>query len=121
MGITEREIIEAYNVMYDEMYGEEELARGQKGSLPNENLVGLLTVARVLKRVMEKCAIEVACSIDQIRPPNLTLSQANAIIDMEDIGYSEGLGPETSLSNEAWDEMLLWAEAATGRKAVRDR
>jgi hypothetical protein len=70
---------------------------------------------------MEKCAIEISCSIDQVRPPNLTLSQANAIIDMEDNGYSEGLGPETSSSDEAWDEMVVRAEAATGRKAVRNQ
>jgi hypothetical protein len=115
MGINEREIADTYIKMYSQL-----AERVPTGTGFGTEVAAILTAARVLKRTMEKCAIEISCSIDQVRPPSLTLSQANAIIDMEDHGYSEGLGPETETADAAWDEMVVWAEAATGRKAVRN-
>lgn len=38
---------------------------------------------------------------------------ANAIIDMDDIAYEEGLGPKT---REAWNELVLRAELVAERK-----
>lgn len=47
----------------------------------------------------------------------LTKSLAHAVIDMENVGYSEGLGPEERTSFEAWKLLVKTAEDFVGRKA----
>ena len=41
-----------------------------------------------------------------------------AILDMEDHGFGEGLGPETHARAEAWKDLVEVAEKHTGRKAL---
>lgn len=110
MGIQEREIIEKYREMLAERGGVNVSADG----------VATLTAARVLKRVLEKCCIEVCGVVEQLQPEpelRLTLHQANAIIDMDNHGYSESLGPEDEGACEGWGELLELAETVTGRTA----
>ena len=47
----------------------------------------------------------------------LTEDLANAIIDMDNHGSSEGLGPITDASYDAWKIIVKSAEEKTGRKA----
>ena len=51
----------------------------------------------------------------------LTKALAHAIIDMDDHGYSEGLGPGTRESIDAWKLLLKTAEDLTGRDADETR
>ncbi len=44
----------------------------------------------------------------------LTEDLANAIIDMDNHGYSEGLGPDTPERMEAWQKIVAVAEEQTG-------
>ncbi len=112
MGIYERDIIEKYREMLTEKGGVNVSTDG----------LAILTAARVLKQTMEKCALEVCGSIDIHREAinsfdfTLTLPQANAIIDMDNIGHMKGLGPEPE-SRQGWGELLTQAEAITGRIA----
>lgn len=46
---------------------------------------------------------------------------AHAILDMDDHGYSEGLGPENNGGMEAWRELVSKAEQITGRKSLDTR
>ncbi len=81
----------------------------------------------VLKRTMEKCCNEICSSIKTTKERQmatlgedylwLTIEQANGIIDMENHGYSEGLGPLTEGNLKGWSELLEKAETITGRKA----
>ena len=115
MGIQEKEIVELFNKMFV-------VAQNGQCVQPNVNMIGILTAARVLKQEMENCCIEICGAIEQSRPEyelKLTLDQANAIIDMEDIGYGEGLCPDTDETFEAWDEMVELAQIVTGRKSFR--
>lgn len=48
----------------------------------------------------------------------LTEPLAHAIIDMDDISFSEGLGPKNKVSIGAWITLLRMAENLIGRKAV---
>ena len=108
MGIQEKEIVELYREMQAERGGAKITSDG----------IATLTAARVLKRVMEKCCIEVCESIEASQPKyelKLTLHQANAVIDMDDI--VEGIGPPTEEAFQGWDELLTQAEILTGRKA----
>ena len=50
-------------------------------------------------------------------PIKLTKSLAFAIIEMDNIAWSEGLGPETDKSCDAWRELLAQAETVTDQKA----
>jgi hypothetical protein len=49
----------------------------------------------------------------------MTGSMANAIIDMDNIGWSEGLGPETDARADAWDVLVNSAEEVTGKQSYR--
>jgi hypothetical protein len=116
MGINEREIAATYLEMYSEVM---EGVVGTRASYTDE-VVAILTAARILKRVMEKCAIEISGSIDQLRQPSkyaMTHPQAMAIIDMDNRGYSEGLGPKTEEGSQGWGQLLELAEVITDRKA----
>ncbi|MHC4300932.1 MAG: hypothetical protein ACYS7Y_26965 [Planctomycetota bacterium] len=44
---------------------------------------------------------------------------AQAVLDMDDIGWSEGLGPTGDFRQEAWDRLVKAAEVQSGRKADR--
>lgn len=46
----------------------------------------------------------------------VTKDLANAIIDMDNHGYSEGLGPETEKGFDAWDKLVMMAEYISDRK-----
>lgn len=94
MGVQEKEIVELYREMQAE--------RGGAKITPDG--LATLTAARILKRTMEKCAIEICEAIEL----KLTPQQANAVIHMDNHGYSKSQG---------WDELLTQAEAITGRKA----
>lgn len=110
MGIQEKEIIELFRKMKAEKGGTKITSDG----------LATLTAARVIKRVMEKCCIEVCGAIEQSQPEyelKLTLHQANAIIDMDNHGYSEGFGPKDERACEGWGELLELAELITGRTA----
>jgi len=50
---------------------------------------------------------------------NMTL--ADAICDMEDIGFNEGLGPDTSERTEAWNELVDAAERCACRVTHKKR
>jgi hypothetical protein len=54
-------------------------------------------------------------------PDKLTNALANAIIDMEDHGYSECLGPNTERASEAWNALVLEAEEVADRKTDEHR
>ncbi len=111
MGIQEKEIMEMYREMLAERKG------------VNITLEGLatLTAARILKGTMENCCLKICDSLEQLREKinsfdfTLTLQQAMAVIDMDDIGFDEGLGPETKEACDGWGELLTQAEAITGR------
>ncbi len=110
MGIQEKEIIELFRKMKAEKGGTKITSDG----------LATLTAARVLKRVLEKCCIEVCGAIEQSQPEyelKLTLHQANALIDMENHGYSENLGPDDEGACEGWGELIALAETVTGRRA----
>lgn len=47
---------------------------------------------------------------------NFTLRHAHAIIDMDNHGFSEGLGPSEE-NDEAWEELVRVAEEKTGRQS----
>lgn len=47
----------------------------------------------------------------------LTIELANAIIDVDDICMSEGLGPDRPYA-AAWETLVIAAECETGRSAV---
>ena len=49
--------------------------------------------------------------------PGMDVDLAHAIIDMDDHGTSESLGPSTMPRADAWEALVLKAEAATGRKS----
>ena len=97
MGIQEQEIIEKYREMLAE----------RKGVNITTDGLAILTAARILKRVAEKCCIEICGAIEQsqLDQLKLTLPQANAIIDMDDHGYA----------CDEWIELLKLAETVTGR------
>lgn len=114
MGIQEKEIVELYREMQAERHG---------AKLTSDGLA-ILTAARVLKRAMEKCAIEICGAIEGLKQPDkyaMTLPQARAILEMDCIAYSEGQGPETDADFAGWDAMVEQAEILTGEKAIRDR
>ena len=52
---------------------------------------------------------------------DLTFHLAHAIIEMDDIAYSEGQGPENNEQCGAWDELIRKAEKVTGRRANCNR
>ena len=111
MGIQEQEIIDLFREMQTERHGAKVTIEG----------LAVLTAARLLKRAMEKCTIEICGSIEQTGTgPELSfnLSQARAILEMDIIAYSEGQGPEAQ-DHEGWDAMVELAEAMTGEKAIR--
>ena len=58
MRFQEKEIVQAYIEMYGAM-------KDEGVNCPSET-IAILTVARVLARVMEKCTFEICGSIDQI-------------------------------------------------------
>jgi hypothetical protein len=43
--------------------------------------------------------------------------EAHAILDMDDHGYSESLGPHQDESRAAWTKLVAQAEEITGRLA----
>ena len=49
----------------------------------------------------------------------LTKDLADAICDMDDIGFSEGLGPEKTESSAEWDKLVAAAEKRTLRSCDR--
>lgn len=51
----------------------------------------------------------------------ITQALAHAIIDMDNHGYSEGLGPNTKESTIAWKSLLKAAEDSTGRESDETR
>ena len=48
----------------------------------------------------------------------MDLATANAIIEMDNVGYSEGLGPDDAGECDAWSRLVERAEKVTGRKAA---
>lgn len=70
---------------------------------------GIWKVMPVLVRKQEEPAID------------LTKPLANAIIDMEDIAFSEGQGPCDGPSTDAWEALVAEAEKAAGREADATR
>lgn len=119
MGIQEKEIVELYRAM------ETAAATPTSASKPPLKLevIAILTAARILKRVVEKCTIEVCGAIEGLKQPDkyaMTLHQANAIIDMDNHGYSNGLCSATEEDWWGWNELLKLAELVTGRTAYRN-
>ncbi len=51
----------------------------------------------------------------------LTEDLAHAIVDMDDHGFSEGLGPETLKGAAAWEALVVAAELIADRKADATR
>ncbi len=100
MGDREKKFIDCYRKM-----------RLEKGGVDiTKDGLALLTAA---------CMLSQAIDDHRNLPPdlNITFQQASAIIDMENNGYSEGLGPETKEACTGWGELLTQAEAITGRTA----
>jgi hypothetical protein len=58
-------------------------------------------------------------SLEPVKDVLLTNALANAIIDMDDHGYSECLGPETERASDAWNALVMEAEEVADRKAVQ--
>ena len=111
MGIQEKEIIELFREMQAERHGAKITAEG----------LAVLTAARVIKRVMEKCAIEICGSIESLKQPDkyaMTMSQASASLGMDWIASGEGQGLNTDEDQAGWDAMVDLAEAITGEKAI---
>jgi hypothetical protein len=110
VGIQEKEIINLFREMQTERQGAKVTIEG----------LAVLTAARLLKRAMEKCTIEICGSIEQSKPDyelHLTLPQANAILEMDRIAYSEGQGLRDKEQCDGWCEMLSLSEMITGRTA----
>jgi hypothetical protein len=110
MGQQEKEIIDLFREMKTERQGAGVTVEG----------LAVLTAARLLKRAMEKCAIEICGSIEQSKPDtelHLTLPQAEGILEMDRIAYSEGQSPRGKEQCDGWCEMLSLAEMITGRTA----
>ena len=111
MGIQEKEIIELFREMQAERHGAKVTIEG----------LAVLTAARLLKRTMEKCAIEICGSIEQLQPETklvLTFPQAKAVLEMDNIAGDVGLELE---DHAGWDEMVALAEVMTGEKAIHQR
>jgi len=49
----------------------------------------------------------------------ITKNLANAIIDMDNIAFGEGLGPETKARADDWEVFVDMAEEATGKQTDR--
>ncbi len=116
--IFDKEIIEDFNDLA--------LAISEhEGREISDEAVATLVAAKMQYEILEYAANHIATSVDNLelvvrmKKPGfeLTFDQANAIIDMDDHGYSEGLGPRTGKSLRAWDGLLTQAETITGRKA----
>ena len=52
---------------------------------------------------------------EKIEKVEMSTALANAICDMEDVGFSEGLGPETPECTVAWNELVSAAERCARR------
>lgn len=113
--MLDRKVIDAFEDMKCDMitYGEKEIS---------DEATATLVAAKMQYEAIEY----VATSVDNLelvvhmKKPKfeLTLDQANAIIDMDDhVYYSEGLGLLTGENLRAWDGLLTQAETITGRKA----
>ena len=119
MGIQEKEIVELFREI------QKEASPPYIASKPpiKQEVVGILTAARVLKQTMEKCTLEVCGAIRGSQPeyePKLTLGQAIAIIDMDNIAYSESQGPRNDKALEGWDELIDLAQTISGLTADSD-
>jgi hypothetical protein len=55
--------------------------------------------------------------LEPVKDIPLPAALANAIIDMDNHGYSESLGPDTERAADAWDELVREAEEVVDRKA----
>jgi len=55
------------------------------------------------------------------RSIEMTPELCEAIVDMDDLGYTEGRGPVTKERILAWDNLVKSAERITGRKALDKR
>ena len=51
----------------------------------------------------------------------LTKDLAHAVLDMEDIGFGEGLGPETEEATRAWIHLISLSELRVQRLARCNR
>jgi hypothetical protein len=51
----------------------------------------------------------------------ITKNLANAIIDMDNIAFNEGLGPKTKVRADDWEVFVDMAEEATGKRTHRHR
>ena len=114
MGINEREMIEKYREMLAE----------KKGVNVSTDGIAILTAARIMKRVMEKCTLEVCGAIEGLKQPDkyaMTMPQARAVLEMDCIAYDGGQDLNTDADSLGWDAMVEWAEILTGEKAVRPR
>ncbi len=109
----EKEVIDAFENMKCAMikHGEKEIS---------DEALAILVAAKKQDEMSRKVAAEICLSIDNLRPEyelKLTLHQANAIIDMDCIAESEGLGPGGKETCEGWNELLKSAEIVTGQTA----
>jgi hypothetical protein len=102
MGIQEKEIVELFRKMKAERHG---------ANITSEGLA-TLTMARVIKRVLEKCTIEICGALEH--PQAMTMSLARAILEMDCIACSEGQGPHTDEDYESWLAMVEQAKTLTG-------
>lgn len=111
MDIQEKDIVEVYRKM-------RVASMSTKDSQPSlePEVIAILTATKILKRVMENCTTKICGAIKQPEL-KLTLHQADAIIDMNNHGYSEGLGPKNEEACEGWGELLKLAETVTSRTA----
>lgn len=49
----------------------------------------------------------------------MTKGLANAIVDMDNIAFGEGLGPESKVSADDWEVFVDMAEEVTGKQTDR--
>jgi hypothetical protein len=110
----EKEVIDAFEDMKCAAieHGEKEIS---------DEALAILVAAKKQDEMSRKIASEICMSIDGLRPEyglELTLGQANAIIDMENnLSCGESPRPEDEESCEGWGELLELAELIAGRKA----
>ncbi len=101
MGTQEKDIIELFREMMAERRGANVTSEG----------LATLTMARILKRTLEKCCIEICGVLEQSQP--MTTSQARAILEMDRIACDGGHEPKNNSEIIAWDAMVEQAKNLT--------
>lgn len=80
--------------------------------LVSSEAVAILTVGKLQSDAIDQRDSDSYCV-------QITKPLGEAILDLDDIAFSKGLGPMDENASEAWDDLILKAEDETGRTADR--